>query len=97
MVVKIQVVFWVVTMCGDGVGYKHFGRACYLHLRVEYGGGMKVGREIEGMCRLDKTMIKPLTIRATRIFPHTLVHLHELKQTKCFSMRNAYTVFGRKA
>jgi hypothetical protein len=33
MEMKIQVVvLWIVTLCSDVVGYKHFGEPCYLHL-----------------------------------------------------------------
>jgi hypothetical protein len=36
MAVKIQVmVFWVVTLCSDVVGYQRFVAPCFLHLQGE--------------------------------------------------------------
>jgi hypothetical protein len=35
MVAKIHVVFWIVTLCSDVVGYQCFGGSCFLHLQGE--------------------------------------------------------------
>jgi hypothetical protein len=41
MVMKIQVVvFWVMTLCIDVVGYQCFRGPCYLHLQGKDGGSI---------------------------------------------------------
>jgi len=43
MALKIHVVFWVVTLCNDVVGYQHFGGPAASVFRVKFeGGGTKV-------------------------------------------------------
>jgi hypothetical protein len=47
MAVEIQVVvFWVMTLSGDVVGYQHFIGPCCLHLQGEVTGAGKGGLEI---------------------------------------------------
>jgi hypothetical protein len=47
MVINIHVVFWVVLLCTDVVGYQHFGGPCWFHLQDEVGIGQGIQEGVE--------------------------------------------------